>query len=147
MNTEIIQTVTDVAQKAAGAAKIAPLPDGAWLMFAFGCIFLFGGLIFGLVRAIRGKLPYPQHVLEKAADVGWLVALGTLAVVAYVGYEVRQAEYVVHILWWIGLYVLICVPLSIVCRHLVIVHYKLTRGREKPVEVEVEETGIGGTTE
>ena len=120
-----------------------PLSDGAWLMFAFGCIFLYGGLLFGVIRAIRGRLPYPQHVLEKAADVGWLVALGTLAVVAYVGWEVNKGDHDVHILWWIALYVLICVPLSILCRHLVIIHYKLTQRRE----AEVEETGIGGTTE
>ncbi|HUW55327.1 MAG TPA: hypothetical protein VMZ92_01730 [Planctomycetota bacterium] len=119
------------------------LSDGAWLMFAFGCIFLYGGLIFGIVRAIRGKLPYPQHVLEKAADVGWLVALGTLATVAYLARQLRGGEHELHILWWIALYVVICVPLAILCRHLVIVHYKLTRDREEPNE----ETGIGGTTE
>ena len=119
------------------------LSNGAWLMFAFGCIFLYGGLIFGIVRAVRGRLPYPQHVLEKAADVGWLVALGTLATVAYLARQLRGGEHDVHILWWIALYVVICVPLAILCRHLVIVHYKLNQRREEPVE----ETGIGGTTD
>jgi len=113
--------------------------NGAWLMFAFGCMFLYGGLIFGVIRAIRGKLPYPQHVLEKAADVGWLVALGTLAAVGYIAWKIGGG---VHILWWIGLYVVICIPLAILCRHLVIVHYKLTQGREP-----VDETGAGGTTD
>jgi len=146
MNTDLFMILANAAEGTAQAAKAAPvepLPDGAWLMFAFGCIFLYGGLLFGVVRAIRGKLPYPQHVLEKAADVGWLVALGTLAAVAYLGQQIVDGGTDVHILWWIALYVVVCVPLAILARHLVIVHYKLTQGRDDPVE----ETGIGGTTD
>ncbi|KPL03107.1 MAG: hypothetical protein AMK75_01910 [Planctomycetes bacterium SM23_65] len=125
-------------------AQVTPerLSNAAWVMFAFGCIFLYGGLIFGIVRAIRGKLPYPQHVLEKAADVGWLVALGTLATVAYLARQLRGGEHELHILWWIVLYVAVCVPLAILCRHLVILHHRLTQRRE-----EAQETGIGGTTD
>ena len=135
MNTAFLNILSQATDKG--------LSNGAWLMFAFGCMFLYGGLVFGIIRAIRGKLPYPQHVLEKAADVGWLVALGTLAAVRYIGRQLQGGEHELHILWWIGLYVVICVPLAILCRHLVIVHYKLTQGRNDPVE----ETGAGGTTD
>jgi len=147
MNTDLFLTlasaVRETAEKTVKTVAAEPLPDGAWLMFAFGCIFLYGGLIFGVVRAIRGKLPYPQHVLEKAADVGWLVALGTLAAVAYLGQQVVDAGTDVHILWWIALYVIVCVPLAILARHLVIVHHRLTQGRDDTLE----ETGMGGTTD
>lgn len=147
MNTNLFMIVATAAQKGADAVQAAPaaepLSDGAWLMFSFGCMFLYGGLIFGVVRAIRGKPPYPAHVLEKAADVGWLVALGLLAAVWYLAAQVDPKRETFHIMAWIGLYVLICVPLSVLARHLVIVHHKLTGQREEIPP----ETGMGGTTE
>jgi len=134
MNTALLNTLSQATDEG--------LSNGAWLMFAFGSMFLYGGLVFGIVRAIRGKLPYPQYVLEKAADVGWLVALGTLAAVGYIGRQLQGGEHELHILVWIVIYVAVCVPLAILCRHLVIVHYRLTQRREP-----VDETGAGGTTD
>ena len=120
-----------------------PLSDGAWLMFSFACLFLYGGLLFGVIRAIRGKLPYPEHVLQKAADIGWLVALGLLAAVWYLAVQVDPQRETFHIMAWIGLYVIAGVPLAILARHLVIVHWRLTRDVQEPSE----ETGTGGTTD
>jgi hypothetical protein len=146
MNPSLFLTLAEAAartaQDAAGGAAAQGLPDAAWMMLAFGCITIYGGLIFGLIRAVRGRLPYPQHVLEKAADVGWLVALGTLAAVAYLGSEVANAGADVHILWWIALYVVICVPLAVLSRHIVIIHWRLTQNRR-----EADEPTAGGTTD
>lgn len=131
---------------AIAAAVEEHLSDGAWLMLAFGCIFLYGGLIFGIVRAVRGKLPYPEDVLQKAADAGWFVALATLGVIWYVAALLRGAGHTEDPRWtlaYVVIYLLVGVPLAILCRHLIIVHYKLTRRREQ----EVEETGMGGPTD
>jgi len=138
MNTPLLNVV------GAAAGRIS---DGGWLMLAFGCVFLYGGLIFGIIRALRGKLPYPEVILQKAADAGWLVALGTLAIIWYVATLLRDAGYTKAPLWtlfYVLIYLLICVPLAILCRHLVIVHYKLTQHREME---SAEDTGTGGTTD
>lgn len=137
MNT----TFPNVVAAAAGAV----ISDGGWLMLGFGCVFLYGGLIFGIIRALRGKLPYPEEVLQKAADAGWLVALGTAAVIWYVAVLLRNAGYTENPIWTLFyqlIYLVICVPLAVLARHLVIVHYKLTQRR-----AQTGETGIGGTTE
>ena len=110
------------------------LPPEAWLMLAFGCVFLYGGLIYGIIRAIRGKLDIPQPVLEKAADAGWLVALTMLLAVAAVGWNVDPSGEKVHVLLWVGLYLTVCVPLAVLCRHLIILHYRWRKARHEPPE-------------
>jgi hypothetical protein len=118
------------------------MPVSAWLMLAFGCVFLYGGLLYGIVRAIRGKLEIPPAVAEKAADAGWLVALSTLLIVAAIGYSVdptgghprNPADPGVHVLVWVAIYLVVCVPLAILCRHLIILQYRWRKARHEPPE-------------
>ncbi len=34
------------------------MPTSAWIMLVLGCVVLYGGLLFGIVRAIRRKAEF-----------------------------------------------------------------------------------------
>ncbi len=129
--------ITSALLIAAIEAAVTDLPTSAWLMLAFGSVFLYGGLIFGIVRAVRGRPNVPDHVRHRAFDAAWFVALATLPVIwwlaATVGVqadpETGEAGEPIHVLYWIIAYLCICIPLSIVCRHLVILHHRLKEKR------------------
>ena len=60
--------------------------------------------------------------------------LSLLLAVAAVGWNVDPSGEKAHVLLWVGLYLMVCVPLAVLCRHLIILHYRWRKARHEPPE-------------